>query len=572
MKKIFKKTTLPLASVVFMSLLVVMTVLMYACKKPTEGINILVDSQSLSPAPTMLSFVNADSTSVNQPGDFNVSITGPGASQVQMVSGGTTFQASHGILSLSLVKGTVPTLSSPVIFTVTAQVAGFAPFIQNVVITQDAPSLYVVKALDYTTSAAGTTLLKSSNGLTNGTVVSATTLTTPTNASMAENAKIAFTAGTQLQDGNKNPISAGTLTSNIVQLGVGNNALTEDFPGGLFAADALDQNGVAITGGVNFVPAGFLSITMTADGNAVKNFSKPVNVTVELSSSINNFATGAALKVGDALPYWSQNDLTGQWKYEGTTTVALDGSNKLSVVMPITHLSNWMCGWFWSATSTAGATYAACGSNLTVNLTTADANFKGGNYTVYLLSAYGNIVAVKKGGDLHNGSSVTFKNVPNLTTAQGKVAVYYKGKSVAVSSLFATCSTPTLNITVPTTATAFVDPVNVSLNITGLCNGKQVSVLPSAPFQLYQQIAGTQAFQPVGVVNIVNGRASTQLENNAVYYLGTYYNKTYYQTGNFTITKSAITIPPLTGFNVTTAYDAGSNTLSFTGTIPVPCN
>jgi len=570
MKKIYKKTGLPLAAMVFMSALVVMTVLMYACKKPTDGINILVDSQSLSPAPTLLSFVNADSTSVNQPGDFAVSITGPGASLVQMVSGGTTFQVSHGILSLSLVKGTVPSLSNPVIFTVTGQAAGFAPFIQNVIITQDAPSLYVVKGLDYTTSAAGTTLLKATTTLSSGVVSSATTLTTPTNASMTENAKVVFTAGTQLQDASKNAISAGTLTSNIVQLGVGNNALTEDFPGGLYAADALDQNGAAISGGVNFVPAGFLSITMTADGNAVKNFSNPVNVTVELSSTINNFATGAALKVGDVIPYWSQNDLTGQWKYEGNATVALDGSNKLSVVMPISHLSNWMCGWFWSATSTAGATYTACGSALTVNLSTADANFKGGNYSVYLLSAYGNIVAVKKGGDLHNGSSVTFKNLPNVS--QAKVAVLFKGKVVAVSSLFATCSTGSLAITVPTTATAFTDPVNVTLNITGLCNGKQVSVLPSAPFQLYKQIAGSQAFQPVGVVNIVNGVASTQLENNGVYYLGTYYNKTYYQTGNFTITKAAITIPPLTGFNVTTAYDAGSNTLSFTGTIPVPCN
>lgn len=572
MKKLYKKTGLPLAAMVFMAALVVMTVLMYACKKPTDGINILVDSQSLSPAPTLISFVNADSTSVNQPGDFTVSITGPGASLVQMVSGGTTFQASHGILSLSLVKGTVPSLSNPVTFTVKGQATGFAPFIQNVVITQDAPSLYVVKALDYTSSAAGTTLLKTTTSLTGGVVSTATTLTTSTNANMAENAKLVFTAGTQLQDANKNAISAGTLASNIVQLGVGNNALTDDFPGGLYASDALDQNGVAISGGVNFVPAGMLSITMTADGNSVKNFSKPVNTTIELSSSVTNFATGAAIKVGDVIPYWSQNDLTGQWKYEGNATVALDGSNKLSVVLPISHLSNWMCGWFWAATATPGATYTTCGSNssLTVNLTTADANFKGGNYTVYLLSAYGNVVAAKKGGDLHNNSSVTFKNLPNI--AQAKIAVYYKGKSVAVSSLFGTCSTPTLSIIVPTTATAFTDPINVSLNITGLCNGKQVSVLPSAPFQLYQQIAGSQAFQPIGVVNIVNGRASTQLENNAVYYLSTYYNKTYYQTGNFTITKAAINIPPLTGFNVTTTYDAGSNTLSFTGTIPVPCN
>ncbi|OCX54694.1 hypothetical protein BEL04_10745 [Mucilaginibacter sp. PPCGB 2223] len=570
MKKTFNIKSFSAPIVTFVATLVLMSILMYACKKPTDGINILVDSQSLSPAPTMLSFVNADSTSVNQPGDFTASITGPGASLVQMVSGGTSFQVSHGILSLSLVKGTVPSVANPVVFTVTGQAAGFAPFIQTVVITQDAPSLYVVKALDYTSSAAGTTLLKTTTTLSGGTVSSATTLTTSKTASMTENATLAFAAGTQFQDANKNTINAGTLTSNIVQLGVGNNALTDDFPGGLYAADALDQSGNAISGGVNFVPAGLLSISMTANGTDVKNFSKPVNITMELNSNTANFATGAALKVGDVIPYWSQNDLTGQWKYEGNATVALDGSNKLSVVMPISHLSNWMCGWFWSATSTAGAAYTACGSNLTVNLSTADANFKGGNYTVYLLSAYGNIVASKKGGDLHNGSSVTFKNLPNI--AQAKVAVYYKGKQAAVSTLFATCTTGSLAITVPTTATAFADPVNVSVSVTGLCNGKQVSVLPSAPFQLYQQIAGTQAFQPIGVVNIVNGKASTQLDNNATYYLSTYYNKTYYQTGNFTITKAAITIPPLTGFNVTTAYDATSNTLSFTGTIPVPCN
>ncbi|WP_448702798.1 hypothetical protein ACFGVR_10630 [Mucilaginibacter sp. AW1-3] len=570
MKKIFNKNKVSTPVVTFIALLAMISVVMYACKKPTDGINILVASQSLSPAPTMLSFVNADSTSVNQPGDFTATISGPGASLVQMVSGGTTFQVSHGILSLSLVKGTVPSLTSPVIFTVTAQAPGFAPFIQNVIITQDAPSLYIVKGLDYTSSAAGTTLLKSSNGLSNGTLTSALALTTTKSASVTENATISFAAGTQMQDANKAALNGGTLTSNIVQLGVGNNALTNDFPGGLYAADALDQNGAAISGGVNFVPVGLLSINMNADNSPVKNFSKPVNISMELSSNINNFATGAALKVGDVIPYWSQNDITGQWKYEGNATVALDGSNKLSVVMPITHLSNWMAGWFWSATSTAGATYTACGSNLIVNLATADANFKGGNYTVYLMSAYGNIVAVKSGGDLRNGSSVTFKNLPNI--AQAKVAVYYKGKSAAVSTLFSTCSTGSLNITVPTTATAFIDPINASIDITGLCNGKQVSVLPSAPFQLYQQIAGSQAFQPIGVVNIVNGKASTQLDNNVTYYLATYYNKTYYQTGNFTITKAAITIPPLTGFNVVTNYDAASNTLKFTGTIPVPCN
>jgi len=570
MKNTPVKKRAPLAAIVFFASVALMSIVMYACKKPTDGINILIDSQTLSPAPTIISFVNADSTSTNQPGDFPVTISGSGASSVQMVSGGTTFVTSHGILSLSLVKGTVATVASPVSFTVTAQVPGFAPFIQNVTVTSSDAALYVVKALDYTSSAAGTTFLKSTATLSGGTLSSATTFTTTKNASMAENATVSFSAGTQMQDANGAALSAGTLTSNIVQLGIVNNALTDDFPGGLSAPDALDQNGVAIAGGVNFVPAGLLSISMTADGNAVKKFSKPVNVSMELSSSINNFATGAALKVGDVIPYWSQNDVTGQWKYEGNATVFSDASSKLAVTMPISHLSNWMAGWFWSATSTAGATYTSCGSNLTVTLATADPGFKGGNYTVYLLSAYGNIVAVQKGGDLHNASTVTFKNVPNI--AQAKVAVYYKGKSAAVSSLFATCSTGTLSVAVPTAATAFVNPVNVAVDVTGLCNGKQISVLPSAPFQLYQQINGSQSFQPVGVINIINGKANTQLETGGTYYLATYYNKAYYQTGNFTVAKAAIVIPTTTDLKVTSTYDIGTNTLTFSGTIPVACN
>jgi len=570
MKFFYQTNAVAKTAIAVLILTVTINVGFYACKKPTEGINLLVNVESLSPAPTLISFVNADSTSVNQPGDFPVTITGPDAGLVQLISGGTSFSASHGMLAISLVNGTVPTVAKPVTFTLTAQVAGFAPFIQNISLTSTDPAYYLVKALDYNTSAAGTTLLKATNALTGGTLSGATTLTVPKNAGMTENATVTFTAGTQMQDANKAPINAGTLTSNIVQLGLANNALTDDFPGGLTAPNALDQNGVAIAGGVNFVPAGLISIAMTADGTPVKNFSKPVNVSLVLNSNLNNFATGAALKVGDVIPYWSQNDNTGQWKYEGNTTVALDASNQLTVNMPITHLSNYMAGWFWTATSTNGATFTTCGNNLAVTLNTADVNFKGGNYTVYLLSAYGSVVAVQKGGDLHNGSTVTFKNTPNM--AQAKVAVYYKGKSVAVSQLFATCSTSTLSILVPTATTAFADPINVAVNVTGVCGSKAISVLPSAPFQLYQQIAGSQAFQPVGVINVVNGKASSQLDNNVTYYLSTYYNKTYYQTGNFSVKKAAIVIPSTTGLQVTSTYDASTNTLTFQGTIPVQCN
>jgi len=576
MKKIINKKKFSLAAATLFAMAVAVSVLFYACKKPTDGINVLVDSQLLSPGATTIVFVNADSTSTNQPGDFNVSITGPGASLVQMVSGGTTFKASHGMLPLSLVKGTNPTASSPVNFTVTASASGFAPFVQTISVTSTDPALYVVKAFDYLTASAGTSLLtKPTTVLTAGTLgASGLTLTTTTGTSITENATITFPAGTQMKDVNNNLISASNLVCNVVQLSSNSDAIINDFPGGLYTQNALDKTGTAITDGVGFVPAAFLSIGLTADGTPVRNFSKTVTINAELNSSLINFSTDVAVKVGDVIPYWSQNDQTGQWKYEGDATVFLDANNKLAVSIPITHLSNWMCGWFWTAATVAGKSTGTCGSpfiakinspfpllGVTIKLTTA-AGAKIANGRPVLVSTADGVYHYK----------FTFTKVPGKSLA--KIAAYgpFSATPLAVSSTFDPCAAGTVEINVPANLIPSASNIeNVSINIQGICNGKQVAVLPTASFLLYQKKA-TSVYVYAGDFTIINGIGATQLNVGSTYYMSTYYNGTYYQTGDFTVTAGAVTIPNINGFNVSTTYDAPTNVLSLKGVIPIPCN
>jgi hypothetical protein len=535
-------------------------VLMYACKKPTEGINIIVNSNTLFPAPTVIKFNNADSTSLNKPGNFAVSITGPGANLVQMSSGGTNFQASNGIISLALTKAANPTPANPVVFTVSASLNGFAPVIQNITITQNALSVYNVKALEYAKPALGTTVLAQSTALSSGTLPASYAITTAKTTSMTEQATVTFDSGTQMQDVNGTPITAGALNLNVVQYGTNSSASLQALPGGTSTATAIKADGSAISGSVNFVTAGLIQMNLDAGGVAVKKFSKPVNVSIELNGSLTNFATGKPIKVGDVIPYWSLNETTGQWKSEGNTTVVVDSQGKLSAPIQISHLSCWSVGWSWGAT---GA-YGTCGSSLNVTINTSDVNFKGGPYNVSLQTADGTYLGGVQGVTISNGNVVTLTSVPSI--AQAKIVVSGGIPYVSVqSSIFEPCSAGSVAITVPVSS----NTVNVAVDVIGLCNGKDLTILPSATFELYQQTGST--YTDAGTLQLVNGKGTTGLEVGKMYYLTTTYNGKDYTTDPFSVSKTDFTVPSA-ALTLNAKYDAASNTLNFTGSIPINCN
>lgn len=532
-----------------------------ACKKPTEGIKVIVDSSSLFPAPTVIKFTNADSTSANKPGNFAVTISGPGAAYVQTSSGDTKFQTSNGIISLALTKDAHPSPTNPITFTVSATLPNFAPILQNITITKDQLSVYEVKALEYTKPADGTTVLVKAAPLTAGTVAAPLVVTTSKTSTMTEQATVTFSSGTQMQDANGATINSANLNLNIVQYGTGNNASIQALPGGTTTSTAVQANGTPIAGDVNFVTAGLLQMNLDAGGVAVKSFSKPVNVSIELNNQLTNFATGQPIKVGDIIPYWSLNETTGQWKNEGNTTVVLDPSNKLSATLLISHLSAWSVGWAWGA---AGA-YGTCSSDLNVTINTSDPAFKGGPFNVSLETPDGTYLKGVKGVTVSNGGVVTISSVPSIPKARIVVSggIPYTSAKTAV---FDPCGAGNVNVALPVGSS---NAVNIVVDIVGICKGKDVTILPSATFELYQKTGST--YTDAGTLQLVNGKGTTGLQVGRQYYLTTTYNGTDYTTDTFSVTKTDFDVPS-SALSVKAKYNADTNTLTFTGSIPVNCN
>jgi len=591
------------ASVLRLPLILSLIVLaVNGCKKPTEGINLVVSTASLFKAPVLVHFENANTTSTNKPGDFQVTIGGKDAALVQMGSGGNDFKASHGFLPLALTTAASPSSSNPIVFNVRAEIPGFAPIVKNITITKDTVYVYNVPMIEYSKPVNGTTVLQTETAITAGTVAAPVSLVPATTASLPEKATITIPAGTQVMDANNNVINAAQLKSSVVQYGSGTPAIANIFPGGLAPSNVVDAAGAAIPGGVNFVTAGLLSINMTAGTTPVKKFSKPVDIVQELQPGLINFQNGTPVKAGDVIPLWSLNEETGQWKAEGNAAVSLDAvSGKLVAKYAISHLSGWNLDWSWSAFGS----YNSVVRPLVINLIPSQTPWAG-SYEVQLQTSNGNYLAglhsyrpeydfFEEGSLVNN--NLTYKSVkgkygfsipyvPNISSA--KIVVYDNKNyaKVAESPLFnpTTTGPVNLNVTVP----APPEYVNITASFTGKCSTKNIVTPITGWFELYDatDFSYTYAYVSNGVIYSgssnnnssfnVNGSkvgASLKLAVGHQYAIYTYNNSKFYSTGLFTLTKAGFNIPASSnGFEAKTVYNQSTNTLEIAGNIFVTCN
>jgi len=489
-----------------------------------------------------------------------------------MASGGTDFKATGGLLSLALTKDAHASITNPITFTVTASLVGYAPITQNITITKNDLSIFPVKVLDYQHPPVGTTVLAGvTTNLTAGVLPSAYTLTTSKTATMNEQATITFAAGTQMQDANGVALGGTQLLSNIVQYGTGTDASLQAFPGGLNAPLAYKSDNTQIAGGVTFVTAGLLQMNLEASGTPVKKFSKPVSVSIELNTNTINFATLAAAKVGDKVPVWSMNESTGQWTNEADATVVLDGNGRLAAQFSISHLSCWNLDWSYGANF---GTYTTCNSTLSVTVNPSDATFKGGPYEITLQTPSGQYLGGLHSATISQGFVATFPSVPNIPLAKIVVSGGIPYARVQ-SNTFSPCGAGSVVVTMPVGTN---NPINVNVDIRGICSGKDIVILPSATFELFQQTGGSVAqgtgvFADAGTFQLNNGKGVTTLQVGKQYYFVTVYNGTQYKTDPFSVSKSDIAIPSTSSaLKASATYDATTNSLNIVGTIPVNCN
>ncbi|HWB23948.1 MAG TPA: hypothetical protein VG738_00645 [Chitinophagaceae bacterium] len=535
--------------------------LVTGCKKPTDNITWSVNTDVYK-SPILIRFVNANSNSTTQPDKFTVQISGKDADKVLMGSGGTDFKTSNGFLPLALDASANPSPENPVIFNVYANIPGFAPVSQTFMVTSDTtPVDHTILALEYAHPADGTSVLQKSTSLNSG-VAPATSLQTSTTSTMTETSTITIDDGTQMMDENHNVINASSLQSSIVHFGTSTQSSMLAFPGGFNPVD-VERDGQEYHE-VTFKTGGFLSIKMKAGNSDVKFFSKPITVSAELNAELINPETDQPVQVGDTIPIWSMNEQTGQWKYETTSTVVLDGSGKISLQFQASHLSCWNIDWWF---------YSPCRNALRVTvrignpalrpqyeLVLVDANgqYLGGLYT----DATWATVAT-----LYDGLVTVIPRVPNI--GRCKLVCYTRRgdptSKIAETAFFNPCTAGAVTITINPPAPPQM--INVKLFVQGKCTNKKVVANVGAWVFLYKLNAPWWQWQ---IVYINRGQAAFQLENGATYFVATYYGGGYYTTTG-TFNKNDTNFPQENGLGGTATYNAATNTVTAFLTFNLNC-
>lgn len=535
------------------------------CKRTaTQDITWKVNTGIYS-SPVLLRFLNSDPAATNEPKNFIVTISGRDAAKVVVESGGTDFKAVNGLLPLALLSGVTPTPQNPVIFNVYADIPGFAPVSQSIILTDTAPSVRSVFAVDYANPVKGTAAFIKSTALNSG-VSGAITMSTQANADMNETTTIAIQDGTQMFDGDGNAISAGTLQTKVIHFGTGTTSSLESFPGGLTAPDAIGKDGNPIPGGVTFVTGGLVSIRMLAGGTDVKKFSKPLNVTMGISSNIINPGTNQAVAAGDSIPIWSLNEQTGQWKYESMAVVAPAGDGKLAVRFQAAHLSCWNLDWWWSQFGS----YGTCNNPLKV-IVHADPSICGGNFEVTLETEANQYLGALHGTELFNGFTCTFANTPVIEKAKIVITNNATGKIEVQSILFKPCEQGVIEVTIG--VPPIPDIVTVNINVQGKCTNRNTAFGINGWFYFYLGATGPLADKVL--VYVRDGKAQFKLLNGATYMIEVCYGLRDYvaagifEKGGFTFNRINNGQFDLAG---TGTLNTGTNTLDVDFTLATNCN
>ncbi len=566
----------------FLALAVILVSVVFACQKlnPLEGIDVTV-TDDVAVSPMLIRFSNANPSGTTLP-DFDVTISGPNAALVKSDGGATTFKAQAGYLPLYLTTDAHPTTANPVKFNIYAAISGFAPVSQLITVTADSVKVIDITVVELAKPASGTGVTTSQASLSSGTVTTPQVIKTETNTDMAQSTTVTLPTGTKIQDASGNNISASQITATVVHINPNNPTSYSAFPGGYEPSNIVDQSGAALPAG-KFVSAGLVAINMDAGGTAVKKFSSPINVSMDVDPNTSNPLTGDNLKAGDVVPLWSLDEQTGQWKSEGTVTLK-NTNGKLTADFTTTHLSCFNLDWFFYPSDKIGT----CSAPLTVTLNIGAG--KRGTYDVALVTPTNQYLAAAHWVDINAERVITFPNVPKLAKVKIVMSDFNLWLNprlpiLASTPIFDPCATNAVTLSYGNAPTP-APRVNMELTVTGKCTNKNVKILPSGWYNIINAATNKIAAS----IQLANGVIAAIIPGTGVgfqkqgtkylisiesgsYYLSTNYNNKLNKSPVITIGPANFTIPTnslgITGAGV---YSAATNTITVTANISPNCN
>ena len=476
-----------------LSFLLVVVFLSNGCRNPAYEVNVLFDAQVIT---YKAGLQLKDANGAALPGNIDVTVTGTDAGSIYDFSGTKKIYAPNGVITLGVHPKEIPTASKTLSFNVIIKIPGYEE--KNIPMTiavnqfsQDIKGITMVKTTVPTpyTSVAVKDFQLGAGGAT--TAVSS--FATPSTAAVPQTTSISIPVGTTFKDANGNVLTGGSLTAQAINFDAGDPALVSLFPGGdLSAANVVGPDGT--TGEAFFSPAGFTDITMFVGGVEVRQFSTPINVSIQVDPAFKMNGAATAIKAGDLLQVYSYQVSSGQFKYEAEVAATVDAAGKLAIPFTTNHLTKFIVGEVFSKKSCTIPEVTFIAPWLQANSTVV---------SIEVLTLDGaKRLAYTESQVVFNGTKVSFDDLPPFAVSY---IIRQGTTTIAAGNITDPCAGNDFSVTLPNPALP-VDLVTLLLNVK--CPQGQITV-PN--FDLYYKAVGAPDSQYTLLGTVTNGSIKTTL-------------------------------------------------------------
>lgn len=327
----------------YILIIALVSVCFYACKNITDDVSLTV-SQPFSYRP-VIQVVDVEAENQGKesklPADLSISISGKDAESVYNREGYKDYVASSGVLGLGISPRRVPTADNPVKFNVTVSGTGLMTKSVSVTLNPgDSSMVFPVNVMKLTSPPEGVTVNQLSLSLgSEGSMVVPVIISTDGTDGNNESTEITIPAGAQFKDATGAVVVGSQLKTTLIQLDPSKESSLAVFPGGALSVEDVQlENGK--TGNAILNPAGYIDITMTINGKEIKQFTQPLEVSMQLDPNFYNPSTRQVIKVGDELDIYSYEVTTNRWTFEKKANVVMINGS-LRAVFTISHLTGY---------------------------------------------------------------------------------------------------------------------------------------------------------------------------------------------------------------------------------------
>ena len=510
-----------------------------SCKNPAQDIKVAIATSTLNKTALLIKFTKANEEAGSAlPASIPVTVGGPGASFVQTDAGNNKFVAANGMLSLSLNRFSTPSVSSPVEFTIAANVEGYAPVFYKFVITDSKlEQVLEIPLLSYTSPADGTSVSVDTKTLNGGVSSTEAAIELPATAKTPQSVEVVMPAGTQMLDANKQAINATSLKSTVVYYGTSDEDAYRAYEPNLMAStNVIGQDKKPVTEPILFVTAGVVSINMTAGSTAVKNFSKPVAAELEINPELVNPITGNKVQAGEAIPIWSRNEETGQWTYESTANIVRNPDGKLAVKFEMTHLSAWGPMWPIKICNTGAF------NPISMNFGYLPSPSSPPNVQLFTPTRQAltppTVITIPTGqsGAMTLGAPLNLK-VPQVKNVIVVIKNSLSNSHLASAPLPDPCGGGTFTMQVPIPS-AFATEVDTEINFTAICTNKNIVAYPTTWVRVTDVTAISNRGTSTLDIHMKDGKLGLRLRDGGSYTVSTTYDGKVYTSEAIKIDKN----------------------------------